>query len=281
MLPPSGGGMQNLIMLGSTGGCRVAWGATIVTRIGIVLMTLSLLLGAEPVARAQSPLNLGLLAICAGLQEDAQRLQCFDKLVADGLKAPQSQPPKNAVTTTEQEWKITEAKSPVDDTPQMAAVLEADEGNGALIIRCHDRMSDAFLNFKTYVGGNDSLRVISRVGRDAAIDARWQPAKTGDSVFVPTAMLFSFIRSLPDDGDLAVRLFDFQGRTLDLAFKLGPVSEVRDILAAKCGWPSGQQSAAQRPAQTTPGAQPIRRSAKRVTHVSQQAQRWSVTSQRR
>lgn len=256
-------------------------GEPIVPRIRIILLTLALLLVVEPQARAQSPLNLGLLAICAELKEDAQRLQCFDRLVAEGLKAPQPQPSKNAVTTSEQDWKITEAQSPVDDSPQMAAVLEADEGNGALIIRCHDRMSDAFLNFKTYVGGTDSLRLISRVNRDAPIDARWQPSKTGDSVFVPTAMFFSFIRSLPDDGDLAVRLFDFQGRTIDLAFKLGPVSEVRDTLAAKCGWPSEPQSVAQRPAQTTPGAQPPRRSTKRITRVTQQAQRWSVTSQRR
>jgi hypothetical protein len=215
-----------------------------VTRIRILLLMLPLLLLAGRAAMAQSPLNLGLLVICSELKDDAQRLQCFDKLIADSLKAPQAAPPKNVVTTSEQDWKITEAKSPVDDSPQMAAVLEASEGSGALIIRCHDRLSDAFFNLRTYVGGSESLRIIYRVNRDPAVDTRWLPAKTGDSVFVPSQVFFSFIRSLPEDGELTVRLFDFQARVLDFTFKLGPISEVRDILTAKCGWPSEHRPAA-------------------------------------
>jgi hypothetical protein len=253
-----------------------------------LLSLLPLMLFAGSPATAQTSLNLGLLVICTELKDDAQRLQCFDKLVASALKAPAAQAQKNTVTTEDHDWKITEGKSPVDDSVQVAAVLEAADGHGALIVRCHDRISDAYLNLRTYVGGVEPLRIFYRVNRDPAVETRWSPAKSGDSVFVPQQVFFPFIRSLPEDGDLFVRVTDFQGRALDLNFKLGPVAEVRDMLASKCKWPSEQRPAEQRttdqkpsaPAASAPAAQ-RRPPSKKIVVVPQSGQGWNVTSQRR
>jgi hypothetical protein len=258
-----------------------------VLRARDLLFTLPLLSVAAFPATAQAPLNLGLLVICSEMKDDSQRLQCYDKLVADTLKTP-AQAGRAATVTNEQDWRITESKSPVDDSAQVAAVLEAAEGNAALIIRCHDRMSDAFVNLRTFVGVTESLRLSYRINQEPAVETRWQPARSGDSVFVPTSSFFSFVRGMPDEGDLFIRLLDFQGRNIDLTFKLGPISEVRDLLGTKCNWPAEQRPPATRPSDarvggTAPIAVPSqpRRSSGRVVSVPQQAQRWNVTSQRR
>ena len=253
---------------------RLLWGEGMTTFFRLLLVTLPLF--AVP-ASAQAPLNLGLLVICTQLKDEAQRLQCFDRLVEDSLKAATaSTAPKNATNTQAQDWKITESKSPVDDAPQMAAVLESSDGGAALIMRCHDKMSDAFINTHTFIG-SEPMRIIYRTNKDAAVDTRWLASKTGDSVFVPGEIFFPFIRALPQDGELGVRLFDLQGRTLDFTFKLGPVAEVRDLLTAKCGWPVEQRPDGV--AAARPSATPSPRLAKSI--VPQHAQRWNVTSQRR
>lgn len=259
-------------MLKSRRGC---WVGKDMTTTFFRLLSLALPLLAVP-ASAQVPLNLGLLVICAELKEDAQRLQCFDKLVADSLKAPTAPAAKGATNTQEQDWKITEAKSPVDDSPQMAAVLESVDGNGALIMRCHDKVSDAFIGTHTYVG-SEPMRIIYRTNKDAPVDTRWLASKTGESVFVPSQIFFSFIRALPQDGELAVRLFDYQGRSIDFSFKLGPVAEVRDLLTAKCGWPAEPKPAT---APATVPAAPSPRLAKSIVPAHAQ-QRWNVGTQRR
>jgi hypothetical protein len=257
-------------------------------RVLLSLLPLMLFAGAPATATAQTSLNLGLLVICTELKDDAQRLQCFDKLVASALKAPAPQAQKNAVTTDDHDWKITESRSPVDDAVQMAAVLEAADGHGALVMRCHDRISDAYLNLRTYVGGVEPLRIVYRINRESAVETRWSPSKSGDSVFVPQQAFFPFIRALPEDGDLFVRVTDFQGRTLDLNFKLGPVAEVRDMLGSKCRWPSEQRPPEQRtadqkpsPAGATAPPPQRRQPSKKIVSVPQSAQGWNVTSQRR
>ncbi|HEY0377198.1 MAG TPA: hypothetical protein VGC87_09590, partial [Pyrinomonadaceae bacterium] len=48
-----------------------------------------------------------------------------------------------------------------------------------------------------------------------------------------------FLRSLPDDGALFLRISDRQGEAQNLEFDLGGLRTVREKLAAACKWPSG------------------------------------------
>jgi hypothetical protein len=66
-----------------------------------------LLLMAPPAVAQQHGVNLGLMMICTELKDNEQRLQCYDKLVADSLKAPPAQAPRGAVTSEQQDWRIT------------------------------------------------------------------------------------------------------------------------------------------------------------------------------
>lgn len=249
------------------------------------ITSVAILIGAACIsprgAEAQTQISLGLMMICTELKDNAERLQCFDKLVAEALKTPV--PTSNpGVTTAEQNWKVTESKSPVDDSAQLVAVLEASEGSAAFVMRCHDKISEAYVNLRTYVGGVESLRVIYRINQGAPVETRWTPAKSGDAVFVPTQAFFPFVRALPDDGTLFVRLFDFQSRVFDLTFNLGPMAELRDMLAKTCQWPAEQAVAEQKPGATPSVTAPNRpRSAKHVVITPQHAQHWSVNSQRK
>jgi hypothetical protein len=247
--------------------------------LGLPLLMLASPAGAQPAAGV----NLGMMMICTEFKDNAERLQCYDKLVAESLKAPPVQTSRGAVTSEQQDWKITESKSPVDDSVQLAAVLEANEGVGALVIRCHDKISDAYINLRTYIGGVEPLQVVYRIDGSQAVDTRWVPAKSGDSVFVPGTAFFPLMRALPEDGTLFVRVFDFQSRAYDLTFKLGPVAELRDLFASKCNWPA-EARAPQLASNTAPNAASAaspRPASKKLVVTPRQAQRWSVNAQRR
>jgi hypothetical protein len=257
------------------------WGWGVFHRISAV--ALIMVAGfASREAIAQGQLSLGLMMICTELKDNAERLQCFDKLVAETLKAPPQAAASNSVTTEDQNWKVTESKSPVDDSPQLAAVLEATEGSGALVMRCYDKISEAYMNLRTYVGGIESLRVIYRLNQSAPVETRWSPAKSGDAVFVPASGFFQFVRELPDDGTLFVRLFDFQSRSFDLTFNLGPMTELRAMFTKTCRWPAEQAVAERKPAEAAAAGPTNRpRSAKHIVITPQHAQHWSVNSQRK
>ena len=80
---------------------------------------------------------------------------------------------------------------------------------------------------------------------DAVTETRWSPSREGSAIFLGTSTLaIAFARTLPDDATLYVKVRDFQGRMTDLSFKLGPVSDIRDKIAAACQWTEPPKPAA-------------------------------------
>ena len=185
-------------------------------------------------ASAQSVLEtIAGLKFCRTLKDDAQRLKCFDGLITDKAS---DQPTTEAEIT----WAITESKSPVDDSPQVAGRLQAngDTASSAfLILRCKERSTDAYFGRPyTYLGSGNSIKVLVRINNANPIETMWSPSTDGSAVFAPSAI--PFIRSLPDKGKLFIRAFGYQGKTADGEFNLGDVSEVREKISRACGWPA-------------------------------------------
>jgi hypothetical protein len=240
------------------------------------------LLNAVPMAHAQDLPNFGKIVLCKQMTNDAERLQCFDRAVNE---APNEFVSKDSRTTAEGDWKLTEITSQIDGRPRLAAVLESAEGNSALVVRCHDRITEAYVSLRTYIGAAEALPVTYRIDDAAPIDARWMPSRDGSALFLANpALAVRFFRSLPADATLRLRVHDFQGRSGEFTFALGPIDEVRDRIAAACNWPADErqpEAAAAPPRDQARAQPPPRRTATKLVSVPLHHQRWNISAQRR
>jgi hypothetical protein len=118
-------------------------------RLITTLSAAVLLITIPSYSRAQSLLEIAAgLKFCKTLTDDAQRLKCFDSLFTKKEEPPAEKPQTETATS----WKVEESKSPVDDSPQVTALLHADgstEGVSLtpptmLVLRCQEKKTDAY-----------------------------------------------------------------------------------------------------------------------------------------
>lgn len=170
-------------------------------------------------------------AMCKKITTDIARLKCFDEIgaVATKDKAAESEPVSD-------KWTLTEDRSPIDDSPQILAVLKSTEASAYLALRCRERKTEAQIIpvsfFATDVGNYSSVLV--RIDDGPAASSNWYQATSGGSVFSPNAI--QFIRLLPDGGKLFVRVNGMSGRQLDATFKLIDISTVKTKIEETCNW---------------------------------------------
>ena len=131
-------------------------------------------------------------------------------------------------------WSIEETKSPVDDSPQISGSLASKDGSAWLGLRCKEKTTEVYVSTSSYLGSSDMRRVIYRINNGKPVDVRWNPSTTRKGVFSPNAV--AFIKSLPDKGTLFFRIFGFDGTSTEATFDLGPVTELRNKIAATCRW---------------------------------------------
>jgi hypothetical protein len=169
------------------------------------------------------------LMLCSKVGDGPARLKCFDEALA-ALKAPA--PPAPPAAGAVELWEVSESKSPVDDSPQVVAGLLAEKGAGGMIFRCRERRIEGQYMPERFINTRDSVRGLFRLNGDKPVEVRWSGSTNGRSAFFNNAA--SFLRSLPDDGKLFMRAYDFQGAAHDATFNLGKVSEARTRVFAAC-----------------------------------------------
>jgi Type VI secretion system VasI, EvfG, VC_A0118 len=239
---------------------------------------MALLLLADASTYADEIPNLSRVIDCKLINEQAERLRCYDRALNEApANAPRATP--DAVDPSrfaQGSWVVSVGKSPSDDTPQMVAALEAIGGKGALVFRCQQGRTDAYVTLQAYVGAAQPLPVAYTINNGQEIATRWLPAKDGNALFVPTATLaIEFIRSLPPEATLDLTIHDFVGRSEPLQFKLGPISDLRDKMADVCGWPVEQQE--QRQPQVIQQVKPQPSSAaSKLAYVPLGQHKWNV-----
>src|SRR6516165_7609504 len=238
------------------------------------------LLLADPATYADEIPNLSRVVDCKLIKEEAERLRCYDRALNEApANAPSRATPDTADATrfAQGNWVVSLDKSPSDDTPQMVAALEAIGGKGALVFRCQQGRTDAYVTLQAYVGAAQPLPVAYTINNGQEIATRWLPAKDGNALFVPTAALaVEFIRSLPPDASLDLTIHDFVGRGELFQFKLGPLSELRDKMADACGWPGQPQE--QQQLQVVQQAKPQPNSASsKLAYVPLSQHKWNVS----
>jgi hypothetical protein len=167
------------------------------------------------------------------LMERAERLECLEELSRN--IAPPARPVPGG-----DNWIVSETTSPVDYAPVVTATAASRGGSDGssmqLSIRCR--------------GGRTELVVagpaVSRSGQDYAISYRInddQPVQlAAGSPSFGTGAAFTgdvvrLLQSLPEEGDITVRLSARNGAAQDGHFLLGGLKTVREKVAAACKWP--------------------------------------------
>ena len=137
-------------------------------------------------------------------------------------------------------WVISETTSPLDYSPMVTAsiVLQSGASRLKLSIICRRGRTDLELASDrpdtAAAGSGRDIVVTHSINRDASIEQRWD-ARGSVASFKGDAV--AFLRSLPDDGELAVRVSDGKSVLHEGRFVLDGLSHVRDRFASACKWP--------------------------------------------
>jgi Type VI secretion system VasI, EvfG, VC_A0118 len=181
-------------------------------------------------AQAQDALKL-----CQKIQEDAERLKCYDGVAASPSNAPVREP--QSKPGAEGTWEIRDEKSPLDDSPLVSASLTSADGKAYLLMRCKDRKTEVGVNKFGFIKCGAGVRVIYRIDQGQAVETPWNSHPSCYLALSPSPI--PFIRSLTDQGKVYFRMWDHHDAPHDALFNVGKISELRSRLAEACNWEGG------------------------------------------
>lgn len=195
----------------------------------------SMLCGLTELAVAQNAGDLILDLKACSQKDGAARLECLDRL-SRRIAPP---PPASSATTTDH-WVLSETTSPVDYTPLVTATTSSRSDSerlpSLLSISCRNGRTELVVtnNGPPNRSANDFM-VTYRINDQEPVHQRWTPAAGRGASF--RGDVVSFLRSLPDQGEIGIRVFDTQFLLHDGIFLLDGLSIVRERVAAACKWP--------------------------------------------
>ena len=185
------------------------------------------------IALAQSPSDaLAQLRDCS-LMERAERLKCLDRL--SRIIAPPA-PATPAVGN----WTISETTSPVDYMPLVVAItpsLDGTEGSAMqLSIYCRNGRTELVVAGPAISGRGGDYTMLYRVNGDQPVQAAAGAPSFGTGVAFKGDVV-GLLQSLPEEGEVTVRLSPRTGVAREGSFSIGGLKMVREKLAAACRWP--------------------------------------------
>ena len=213
---------------------------------------LSVALGiSSGIACAQTPGDpMAALRACSQMEGTA-RLDCLDRLSRDiappaprPATPPQAGPAASQATTPGQvppadNWIVSETTSPVDYTPIAVATAQAAGADGATVqlsISCRGGRTELIASGPTAPRPEDYTVAYSVNCGPPSPVATAAPVSGQRAAFrVDVARL---LRSLPDAGEISVRISTRQGAVREGAFALDALKTVRERMAATCRWPA-------------------------------------------
>jgi hypothetical protein len=186
---------------------------------------------ASGVAFAQTASDpMAQLRACS-LMERAERLECLEKL--SRAIAP---PPRPAAG--DDNWMVSETTSPVDYAPIMAATTSSRGGsNGAsmqLSIRCRGGRTELVVSGPAV--SREHYAISYRINDDQPVQLAAGSPSSGTGVAF-TGDVVRLLQSVPEEGDIAIRLSNRTGAAQEGYFSLSGLKMVREKVAAACKWP--------------------------------------------
>jgi hypothetical protein len=147
-------------------------------------------------------------------------------------------------------WMLSETTSPVNYSPLVVATTssrsDSERAPSVLSISCRNGQTEVAIiqsgsprpgRSTDDLVARQAFMVTSRVNDQPAVQQRWNVSTAGKGASFAGDVV-RFLKSLPDRGELNIRMLDNQGVAHEARFLLDGVSAVRDKVAAACRWPN-------------------------------------------
>jgi hypothetical protein len=171
------------------------------------------------------------LRACSML-EQAERLECLDKLSRNIAPSPHQPPPADS-------WIVSETTSPVDYRPIVAATTSHHGPDGSsmqLSIHCRGGRTELVVTGPAVSRSGADYTIVYRVNDDQPVQlAAASPSFRTGAAF--TGDIVRLLQSLPEVGVITIRLSTRTGTALDGYFPLGGLRTAREKVATACRWP--------------------------------------------
>lgn len=175
-------------------------------------------------------------AMCAVIDGDLARLECFDILAAENrLDGPQA---VEIDVDGVGKWIVDVKTNPIDDSTTVTLVLAADSGQGrfgesiSLVARCSSNKTDIYINWNDYLGSE--AQVLTRVGTNTAETANWSMSTDSKGTFHRNPE--NFIRELLETNKLVAQTTPYGESPVTAIFNLEGIANAIKPLRETCGW---------------------------------------------
>lgn len=166
------------------------------------------------------------------LMEREERLECLENL-------SRNIPPARPVPGTDN-WIVSETTSPVDYTPIVTATAysrgSSNDSSMQLSIRCRAGRTELVVAGPAFFRGREDYAISYRINDNQPVQLAAAPPSSGTGVAF-TGDVVRLLQSLPEEGEVAIRLVSRAGAPQEGHFLLGGLKMVRERLAAVCKWP--------------------------------------------
>jgi hypothetical protein len=216
----------------------------------VLLLAAALTALSAPALAQSTSEHMAKLQACAQLEGGARR-DCLDKLSREIPVPPKSSPaakrpqapttlPAPGKATVADTWFVTETTSPLDYSPiaiaTATAAAGADGANMSLSVQCRGGRTDVVVAGAAIQRGPEDAAVTYMVNAGPPVPVAVGVAPSGKGLAFRLDTV-SLIASLPNDGDMTVRVAGRQGGTVEGKFSLAGLAKVRAKIAATCKWP--------------------------------------------
>jgi len=147
-------------------------------------------------------------------------------------------------------WTLSETTSPVNYSPLVIATTSSrsnsERAPSVLSISCRNGQTEVAITQSSsprpsrstddVMIARQAFMVTHQVNDQPAVQQRWNVSTTGKGASFAGDVV-RFLKSLPDHGEINIRVLDNQGISHEARFLLDGVSAVRDKVAAACNWP--------------------------------------------
>ncbi|HEY4167981.1 MAG TPA: hypothetical protein VGM96_14450 [Reyranella sp.] len=181
------------------------------------------------------------LRVCS-LMEQAERLICLNKL-AEEIRPPAASAamPSAPGAPASDNWIVGETTSPVDYSPVVVATTSSSggaDGNALkLAIQCRGGRTDLVFVSPSLTRRSEDYALSYVIADGSPVKVAVAKPASGTGVAVKGDVV-RLLTSLPDRGEIAVRIAAPDGSAVEGRYSLESLKGVRHRLAAPCRWPA-------------------------------------------
>lgn len=176
------------------------------------------------------------IATCAAMQNDLNRLACFDSVAASNSLAPrvERQEAKDAGS-----WNVSTDVNPLNDENVYYAIVPASQGESrfrkpiSLTVRCSKNKTELYINWNDYLGREASTAL--RIDKDPASTNTWALSTDKQSAFYPGSPV-KLLKRIAESSTVVANVTPYNANPVTAVFDTtGANIALADIRKA-CGW---------------------------------------------